>query len=194
MNTCLGQVAAALYYGPTPAPHAISRCEELLLEEGTGPLGRANVDRYLGGLLAMTGAVGHGRELVIHAAAAFDDLGQTGAARYCDALLADIELLTGNVSGARRALEALCAYCEESGDVGLLASAASWLARRFTRKATTKLPGGGWKRLVAIWIPTIFSLKSHGDRSRPSCSRAKERPRQTRCQKTRCIALRRRMR
>ena len=36
VNTCLGQVAAALYYGPTPAPHAISRCEKLLLEEGTG--------------------------------------------------------------------------------------------------------------------------------------------------------------
>ena len=53
-GTCLGQIAAALYYGPAPVSRAVSRCEELLLEEGTGPLGRANLDRYLGGLVAMT--------------------------------------------------------------------------------------------------------------------------------------------
>ena len=77
-GTCLGQIAAALYYGPAPVGRAISRCEELLLEEGTGPLGRANINRYLGGLMAMAGAVDRGRELVRDAAAELDDLGQTG--------------------------------------------------------------------------------------------------------------------
>ena len=127
-GTCLGQIAAALYYGPAPVSRAVNRCEELLLEEGAGPIGRANVGRYLGGLLAMTGAVDRGRELVTDAAAAFDDLGQTGAAQYCDALLADIALLAGDMPTARQALEAFCAYCQESGDFGLLATSASSLA------------------------------------------------------------------
>ena len=43
-----------------PCVRAVNRCEELLLEEGAGPIGRANVGRYLGGLLAMTGAVDRG--------------------------------------------------------------------------------------------------------------------------------------
>jgi hypothetical protein len=127
-NTCRGQIAAAVYYGPAPVSRAASRCEELLLEEGVGPLGRANVNRYLGGLMAMAGAVEPGRELVLQAAAAFDDLGQTGAARYCNALLADVERLAGDIPAAREALEQLCAYCHESEDVGLLGIAASWLS------------------------------------------------------------------
>ncbi len=70
---------------PGARERAVNRCEELLLEEARA-FGRANVGRYLGGLLAMAGAVDRGRELVERAAAAFDDLGQAGAARYCDAL------------------------------------------------------------------------------------------------------------
>ena len=106
---------------------AVSRCEEFLLDDATGPLGRANIDRYLGGLLAMSGAVERDASSSSHAAASLDDLGQTGAARYCDAILADIELLAGDVPAARHALEALCVYCQESEDVGLLGTAACWL-------------------------------------------------------------------
>ncbi len=126
-GVCLGQIVAALYYGPAPVGRAVSRCEEFLVDEASGPLGRANIDRYLGGLLAMTGAIAEGRELVSQAAATLDDLGQTGAARYCNAIVADIEVLAGDVPAARRALESLCAYCRDSEDVGLLGTAACWL-------------------------------------------------------------------
>ncbi len=166
-GTCLGQIAAALYYGPVPVSRAVSRCEELLLEERTGPIGRANVDRYLGGLMAMTGAVKRGRDLVMHAAAEFDDLGQTGAARYCNALLADIELLAGDVPAAREALQVLCRYAEESQDFGLVATAAPilaealhqegdyeaagrWVAAARTHAATSDLLGQiAWRSVAA---------------------------------------------
>ena len=141
------------------------------LEEGTGPIGRANVDRYLGGLLAMTGAVDDGRDLVMHAAAAFDDLGQTGAARYCDALLADVEVLADDIPAARRALEAVCAYCQESEDVGLLGTTASRLAEASLlgwRLRSCRALGGYLPENMSH--PTISSLRSHGDPCGRSCS------------------------
>ena len=76
----------------------------------------------------MSGEIDAGRELVEHAAAVLDDLGQKGAAAYCGPILADIELLAGDATAARRMLEQTCAYCEESGDLGYLATAGSELA------------------------------------------------------------------
>ena len=110
---------------------------------GERAAGRASVNRYLGALLAMTGAIAQGRELVVHAAAAFDDLGQRGAARYCDALLADVELLAGNVPAARHALEALCAYCRRAVMSGFSGPQHLGLPRCSTKRETTALPDTG---------------------------------------------------
>jgi class 3 adenylate cyclase/tetratricopeptide (TPR) repeat protein len=49
---CLGSIGAALYYGPTPVPEGVDRCEELLTET-TDRLGTANVLTFLGGLHAL---------------------------------------------------------------------------------------------------------------------------------------------
>jgi tetratricopeptide (TPR) repeat protein len=127
-GTCLGQIAAALYYGPVHTEQAIGRCEELLFEPGLGAAGKANVERYLGGLVAMTGDIERGRGHIVEAAAAFDDLGQVGAARYCDSILGDVELLSGDLDEARRLRESVCTYCQESEDLGYLGMAAVWLA------------------------------------------------------------------
>jgi hypothetical protein len=127
-GTCLGQIAAALYYGPAPVERAIARCEELVLEAGIGPIGRANVLRYLGGLVAMAGDAKRGAALVVEAAASFEELGQVGAAKYSDSVLGDIALLTGDLERARSVRESVCAYCQASGDVGYLGSTGSWLA------------------------------------------------------------------
>jgi hypothetical protein len=126
--TPLDQIAAALYYGPAPAPEAIERCEALLNEEAAGLFGSANVERYLGGLQAMSGEIDAGRDRVAHAASVLDDLGQTGAAAYCKPIVADIEFLAGDAAAARQVLERVCSYCEESGDFGYLATTAPSLA------------------------------------------------------------------
>jgi DNA-binding SARP family transcriptional activator/DNA polymerase III delta prime subunit len=53
--TCIGHIAAALYFGPTPVPAAIARCCTLLDEHAVDLAGRAHVSAYLGGLHAMAG-------------------------------------------------------------------------------------------------------------------------------------------
>ena len=129
-GVCLGQIAAALYYGPAPVGRAVSRCEELLVEEASGPLGRASVDRYLGGLMAMTGAIAQGRELVVHAARQRSTTSDRRERRgICDALLADVELLAGDVPAARQRSRHSARIARRARTVGLLGTAAC-LARR----------------------------------------------------------------
>ena len=53
--TCLGQIAAALYWGPTPVPTAIERCEELLDDDALGDLRAGDRRPFLGGLHAQRG-------------------------------------------------------------------------------------------------------------------------------------------
>ena len=53
--TCLGQIAAAIYWGPTSVSPGIERCIELLDDETLGYVGRAAVIPYLGGLHAQLG-------------------------------------------------------------------------------------------------------------------------------------------
>jgi len=48
---CLGDIGAALYFGPTPVSEALERCERLL-EEATDRPGKAHVQAYLAGLHA----------------------------------------------------------------------------------------------------------------------------------------------
>ena len=45
-SLCAGEIANALYYGPSPVAEAIDRCESLLRTEVTTRFGRANVERF----------------------------------------------------------------------------------------------------------------------------------------------------
>ena len=62
------QIAAALYYGSTPVPEAISRCSALLKREAHESYGEANILVFLGGLEAMAGHVEVGQATVDRAA------------------------------------------------------------------------------------------------------------------------------
>ena len=123
--TCVGQISAALYYGPAPADQAISRCEELLGDVHADRAGRANVLRYLGGLTACRGQVEEGRRLIAEARLALEDLGQKGAAHYCDAVVGDVEAWVGDHGAAADARKSLCEYCKETDDLGGLAAVAA---------------------------------------------------------------------
>ncbi len=122
----------------------VSRCEELLLEErDAGRIGRANIYRYLGGLMAMADDSRMWRAGSDEACGGiFDDLGQTGAARYCDALLADVELLAGDVRcGATCARGTLPATARRAriSDCSDLRRRCWPVAVTATRTVTTKL-------------------------------------------------------
>ena len=51
----MGQLAAALYYGPTPVTSAIEQCEDLLAEATAGRTTEAHVRIFVGGLNALPG-------------------------------------------------------------------------------------------------------------------------------------------
>ena len=128
-STCLGEIAYALYYGPTPVAEAIIRCEKLLRDEVTDSAADANVRVYIGGLLAQRGDVDSARRLVTSATATYEDLGQrTAVAYYSGAVHGDIELLAGDEVAAERVLRALCLELESTRDWSHLASRAGDLA------------------------------------------------------------------
>jgi len=127
--TCVGQIAIALYYGPTPVIEGIARCTEFLRDMGSDRVGAANVQVFLGGLMAQRGDFDEARTLVALARATYEDLGQrTSAAIYCAALLGEVELLAGDAKAAELILRDLCAELEQTQAFSHLASRAGDLA------------------------------------------------------------------
>jgi len=128
-STCLGQVAAALYYGPTPVPTGLARCEEFLRDDAVDRVGRAHVTVYIGGLVAQRGDFDEARQRIASSRAIYEELGQQASvATLCGDVLADVELLAGDPIAAEEALQALCAELERSRNYHQLASRASDLA------------------------------------------------------------------
>lgn len=129
ISTPAGELAAALYYGPTPVRDAIASCEQLLCDDSLDRAGEANVLAFLGGLVAQIGKFDKAREHLESARATYEQLGQsTVSATYCSAVLADVELLAGDNAAAEAVLRELSADLIRTQDVGNLAGRASDLA------------------------------------------------------------------
>ena len=129
ISTCAGELAAALYYGPTPVPDAIARCELVLRDESLDRAGEANVLTFLGGLVAQRWDFDNARDRVASAQSTYDDLGQsTVAGAYCATVLGEIELLAGDPASAERVLRELCDQLKRIHDWSHLASRAGDLA------------------------------------------------------------------
>jgi DNA-binding SARP family transcriptional activator len=127
--TCLGQLAHALYQGPTPAAEATARCERLLEDETVGPAAEANVLVFLGGLLAMQDRLEEGRALVIRAHAVFDELGQLGlAGGLCGEVGGAIEVLAGDFPAAEQILVESCDVLQRARLTSMFATRAGELA------------------------------------------------------------------
>ena len=134
VTTVVGEIANALYFGPTPVGEAIERCEALLETDGVDRYGRANVEVFMGGLVAQTGAFERASALVASANAAYEELGQrTSAATFSSAIAGEVQLLTGDVSGAVEQLRWLCDELEATHAYSHLASAAGALAAALYR-------------------------------------------------------------
>jgi class 3 adenylate cyclase/tetratricopeptide (TPR) repeat protein len=128
-STCIGEIAGALYVGPTPVPDAIRRCEALLRTEVPDRYGRANVEGYLGGLVAQRGDFDKARDLIDSARVAFGELGQRAvAAHFSEAILGEVELLAGDVLAAEGVFRWVCDELMQIHAYGHLASRAGDLA------------------------------------------------------------------
>jgi DNA-binding SARP family transcriptional activator len=128
-SPAIGEIANALYFGPTPVTHAIERCQELTRTENLDRNGRANVDVCMGGLVAQTGDFDHARALIASARATYEDLGQRAfATTYGAAMLGDVEVLAGDLVSAEATFRWLCGELERVQAYSQLASRAGDLA------------------------------------------------------------------
>jgi class 3 adenylate cyclase len=127
--TCIGHIASALYFGPTPVGAAVERCEELLAREVEDQAREANVLAHLGGLTAMRGDAREAVQLVDRATAIYEELGHVLAlAITCAPILAEVRMLDGDLHGAERALRASVDELERLGDLNHLSTQAAELA------------------------------------------------------------------
>jgi class 3 adenylate cyclase len=129
ISTCAGEIAAALYYGPAHVADAVARCELLMANELLDRAGHANVQAFLGGLVAQRDDFAIARSLIDSARQAHEELGQRAvAATYCLPVLGDLELLAGDPVRAETILRELCAELERLRDFSHLAGRACDLA------------------------------------------------------------------
>ena len=127
--TCLGLIASAECFGPSPVPSGIDRCASLLDTEVTDRAGEANVLVHLGGLRAMRGDAAEALSLVEQAQKTYADLGRTPTiASTCLPMAAGIALSIGDLDAAEEHLRGACASLERMRNRNSLASVAAELA------------------------------------------------------------------
>jgi DNA-binding SARP family transcriptional activator len=171
--TAAGEIANALYYGPTPVLDGMARCEALVEAGDLDQYGRANVEVFLGGLIAQTGDFDGARALLSSANATFAELGQTTqASTHSGALSADVEMLAGDAVAAEATLRRLCQELEAAHAYSHLASLAGDLAEvLFVRGRLDE--AADWVSIAErhsapddidarmIWMPVAAKLRAH---------------------------------
>lgn len=125
---CVGALASALFYGPTPVDEAIARCEALLEAHADDRASEANVLVWLGPLEAMRGRFEGARRRLSRARVRYEELGQAQGAITCGFASGVIEMLAGRPDAAELALRESCAACERLRETEQLANRAAELA------------------------------------------------------------------
>jgi DNA-binding SARP family transcriptional activator/ATP/maltotriose-dependent transcriptional regulator MalT len=129
LSVCLGQIAISLYWGSSPVLDAVRRIETLRDQVAADLQGAANLNTFLGGLVAQLGDFNRARELIGGARSVYDSLGLHAQVRtYPITVLGEIELLAGDAAAAVAVLRQLCEDLERYGDFSHLSSRASDLA------------------------------------------------------------------
>ncbi len=128
-STCVGEIATAIYYGPTPVSEAIQRCDELLRDEVADHFGEALVIGFRGGLAAQQGQFDLARRYLDSARESYDRLGQVASTTvHYATVAADVELLGAEPAAAEQILRDLCDELERMHAYNHLSSKASDLA------------------------------------------------------------------
>ena len=127
--TCVGHIAAAAYFGPTPVQDAIALCENLLDQEVEDRAGEANTLAYLGGLVAMRGDRDEAAALVDRSRSIYADLGSGPTiAITCAPIAATIQMARGDVAAAEQTLRESIETLEQIDDRNHIATPAGLLA------------------------------------------------------------------
>ena len=135
ISSCVGEIAAALYWGPARVDDAVHRCDLLLQDERLDLPGNAYLRVFLGGLVAQRHEFDRARELAQSAKATLEELGMQAATdTYCLPVLGEIELLAGDPAASEQILRDLCARLERARDFSHLASRASDLAEALLKQ------------------------------------------------------------
>jgi DNA-binding SARP family transcriptional activator len=119
-------LAAAAFYGPTPAETAASNCKALLPQ--VGRVAQAEVSTFIAGLEAMQGALSTARDLTAQARRMFQEYSLIRAiATLWAPIAAYVEMLAGDSPAAERILLESCRTLERLGERAHLASQAGLL-------------------------------------------------------------------
>jgi class 3 adenylate cyclase/tetratricopeptide (TPR) repeat protein len=122
---CVGELAAALYYGPRPVDQALVRAALLLDEDVSDRLGEAHVFSSMAGLEAFRGRFEEARRLAGQARQTYEELGAVSAAAAgCAPIEASIEMLAGDWETAEAVLRSTCELFVERGEAANLATRA----------------------------------------------------------------------
>jgi DNA-binding SARP family transcriptional activator len=128
LTELLGWLASAAFWGPTPAPEGIARCERFLAEVAGHPSGEAVVLNHLAGLCAMQDRAAEARRLLARGLAAFEELGATMTSSVTHPA-SFVAMLTGDAVAAEAHLRRDYRRLEEMGEHGYLATTAALLAQ-----------------------------------------------------------------
>jgi tetratricopeptide (TPR) repeat protein len=117
----------ALYYGPTPVPQAIGRCERFLAESEDRLL-RASITSSLAGLRAMRGDFEEARRLHRQAWSLYEELGQRFRVAARSLVAAEIETLAGRSDEAANLLRWGFGELQKMGITSVMSTIAAFLA------------------------------------------------------------------
>jgi class 3 adenylate cyclase/tetratricopeptide (TPR) repeat protein len=126
--TITSLLAQALYYGPTPVPEAIERCEQYVEEHPENRSLGASVTGILAGLRAMRGEFDEARRLQKRAREIHEELGQRFRVAARSLVAAEIELLAGRPSEAVAILRWAYETLLEMGATSVMSTTAAFLA------------------------------------------------------------------
>lgn len=123
----LTRTASLLWFGPTPAAEAITRCEALRAEVRESPKSEAAILRQIACLHAIVGRFARARELIAASNATYADLGLTlfKAGSQHETY---VELLAGNPAGAEKSARAAYRALEAMGERSYRSTTAANLA------------------------------------------------------------------
>ncbi len=126
---CLSEIAAALFYGPTPVPVALARCEDLLAEAPDRP-GTAHVLAFCGGLHALSEQFDEAFEMVGTAEQIYEDLGDLWSlADVSGRMRGRIHVLTGDPQAAEEVFRRCCETFERFQNNAALSTVGSELGQ-----------------------------------------------------------------
>jgi ATP/maltotriose-dependent transcriptional regulator MalT len=151
----------------------VARCEELVAAYITQRYGQANVDAFLGGLVAQLGDFDRARALITSARATYDELGNELAHATFSGVPADVELLADDPVAAEAMLRKLCTDLAGTRSFSRLASRAGDLAEALYRQGRVD-EAAEWAYTAemysasddldarVLWMPVAAKLAAHG--------------------------------